>query len=111
MKSSFAISLVVFLVVLPGMATGEIRGIPEPGRIWADCGDQSPATYLIRAKNVACSTARKVARKAFVKMSDSRNFSRTRARGFDCGQFISHYDGAVYQCRKGRKEVRFYIGG
>lgn len=111
MKCSFAILLVALLGVVPGMAMGEIRGIPEPGRVWADCGDQSPATYSIRAKNVACSTARKVARKSFVKMSGSRDFSATRARGFDCNQFISHYDGSVYQCRKGSKEVRFYIGG
>jgi hypothetical protein len=111
MKCSFAISLIAFLVALSGVATGEIRGIPEPGRVWSDCGDQLPATYSIRAKNVACSTARKVARKSFVKMSGSRDFSATRARGFDCRQFISHYDGSVYLCRKGSKEVRFYIGG
>ena len=70
-----------------------------------------PATYEIRVKNAACSTARKVARKAFRKMSESGQFSRTRAKGYRCKRRVSLYDGSVYGCRKGKKQVRFYIGG
>lgn len=92
-------------------ADAELPGIPKPGHGWLDCGDMQPATYEIRAKNAACSTARKVARKAFRKMSARGQFGRTRAKGYRCSRRVSLYDGSVYGCRRGGKQVRFYIGG
>lgn len=109
-----AVAVMVALVLAGVTATpvfAGLPGIPQPGHGWLGCGDMEPATYEIRAKNAACSTARKVARKAFRKMSKSRRFGRTRARGYRCARRVSLYDGSVYWCRKGRKQVRFYIGG
>lgn len=110
MRRSLVIALAL-LATIPAAVSAEIKGIPEPGHGWADCGNQIPATWSIRAKNTACSTARKVAKKSFVKMGRSMSWDATRARGFSCARYVSHYDGSVYRCTKSTKEVRFYIGG
>jgi len=109
--SATALAVVALSAAVAAPAQAELPGIPKPGHGWLDCGNMQPATYDIRARHAACSTARKVARKAFRKMSARGQFGRTRAKGYRCSRRVSLYDGSVYGCRRGRKQVRFYIGG
>lgn len=110
-RISVVVAAALVLAAVAAWPAAGLPGLPQPGHGWLDCGDMEPATYEIRAKNAACSTARKVARKAFGKMSESGRFGGTRARGYRCSKRVSLYDGSVYWCRKGKKQVRFYVGG